>query len=530
MPTARENTPIPLNLLLIACAWLRAAINLLRIRSRGVEVSKDTVKEALVLTVGDEPTFGLLARMNAADFLAALPAPPDGPLVPSNVRPVLEGFVRAWTPETPRCTSCGLPGLTARLDRTGVDAHGVGEVCPHGSVEKPCRGRLERSAAEALTLRAWTTRREVPGGTTVDRAISPGEEIPLTNEGLRALPMKRPVLALLDGEGVEAIRWAEHLLHSPRAAVDLGGVASLAGVMDLLKADLVKKRGEGVVVNAIRAAREGALGGPFADSSCAVVVPESNGKPRVLLAYVPEDANIARQIVTHTTMVWRTDATLLDVGKIGAGENRAAVIAGWVAVADVVLVVGSADFFASDEMQQVIEPAIVRYEADKQSLRIVPVLARAFNLAQTSLERFQEMPRGRSLYRFDPIDEGLALVAEGIRLAVKALTKKTQRLVALPLDTLLELHAAALSAGLVAQRGAMLGGLSPSFIASISLASSPGAQLNVDIQTLSNNGPALLVLADGSLPIVTWLKNAIHLAGPRLESLVFKRVLATIEG
>jgi hypothetical protein len=83
--------------------------------------------------------------------------------------------------------------------------------------------------------------------------------------------------------------------------------------------------------------------------------------------------------------------------------------------------------------------------------------------------------------------------------------------------TILEIHGAALSADLSRSRDALLVGIDARFVASLALASSPGAQLLLDLGALNSVG----ALTDGTVPLHTWLANAAHSAGPRREAAVF---------
>jgi hypothetical protein len=85
--------------------------------------------------------------------------------------------------------------------------------------------------------------------------------------------------------------------------------------------------------------------------------------------------------------------------------------------------------------------------------------------------------------------------------------------------TILELHAAALSAHLSRSRDALLVGIDARFVASLALASSPGTQLLLDLGALNTVGSLL----DGTVPLHIWLTNAAHSAGLRQEAAIFAR-------
>ncbi|WP_437815467.1 hypothetical protein [Sorangium sp. So ce1078] len=83
-------------------------------------------------------------------------------------------------------------------------------------------------------------------------------------------------------------------------------------------------------------------------------------------------------------------------------------------------------------------------------------------------------------------------------------------------DAILELRSAVISAGLTESRRALLAGISAELVASLPDAAAPGAQVLTDLSALRTTG----ALADGSVPLATWLQNAVALSGPREEAAV----------
>jgi Effector-associated domain 5/Effector-associated domain 1/TIR domain len=96
----------------------------------------------------------------------------------------------------------------------------------------------------------------------------------------------------------------------------------------------------------------------------------------------------------------------------------------------------------------------------------------------------------------------------------------------LPDDAVTEIYEAAIRAGLVRSRSVLLSGVDARFVASLSSASTPSAQLYADLQELNQ----IPELSDGTVPLQAWLKNALLLAGPRTESSVFQRALEKLPG
>ncbi|MEO5729428.1 MAG: effector-associated domain EAD1-containing protein, partial [Byssovorax sp.] len=94
----------------------------------------------------------------------------------------------------------------------------------------------------------------------------------------------------------------------------------------------------------------------------------------------------------------------------------------------------------------------------------------------------------------------------------------------LPHATLLEVHEAAIGAGLNQVRGALLGGIDVALVAALPGSSTPAGQLLTDLDELNKLGR----VPDGSVPLATWLTNALVLVGPRREAGVFQDALAAL--
>ncbi len=82
-------------------------------------------------------------------------------------------------------------------------------------------------------------------------------------------------------------------------------------------------------------------------------------------------------------------------------------------------------------------------------------------------------------------------------------------------------HTAAIATGLAAARTSLFGGIPPAFVDSLPTSPSPTTQLLSDLHTLNT----LEALADGAVPLRTWLTNALALTSIRRESAVFQHAL-----
>lgn len=93
-------------------------------------------------------------------------------------------------------------------------------------------------------------------------------------------------------------------------------------------------------------------------------------------------------------------------------------------------------------------------------------------------------------------------------------------------DEILKVHAAVVSAQLVGSRDALLVGIDGRLVAGLPSAATPSDQILRDLDTLNSAS----VLADGSMPLATWLANAVAQAGPRKEGAIFRAALDRYKG
>lgn len=89
-------------------------------------------------------------------------------------------------------------------------------------------------------------------------------------------------------------------------------------------------------------------------------------------------------------------------------------------------------------------------------------------------------------------------------------------------DEILRLHAAIISAQLVASRSALLVGVDGRFVAGLPRAATPGDEILSDLGAMNEAG----ALADGSVPLAIWLKNAAARSGSRREEAIFRESLS----
>jgi nucleoside phosphorylase len=93
----------------------------------------------------------------------------------------------------------------------------------------------------------------------------------------------------------------------------------------------------------------------------------------------------------------------------------------------------------------------------------------------------------------------------------------------LPRESILSLHTATVQLRL--PRDVLLSGLDPAFVGSLPQLPTLTSQILSDLGQM--NGIARL--SNGSVPLGTWLRNAVHLAGPRREAEIFRQALAVLD-
>lgn len=106
------------------------------------------------------------------------------------------------------------------------------------------------------------------------------------------------------------------------------------------------------------------------------------------------------------------------------------------------------------------------------------------------------------------------------------LSRPAESAARLDYDDILELQQAAISARITANRSVLLVGLPADFVASLPQAAAPGAQVLADLDAINAAG----TLADGTVPLAVWLRNALALAATREETAVFRRALGRLSG
>lgn len=95
----------------------------------------------------------------------------------------------------------------------------------------------------------------------------------------------------------------------------------------------------------------------------------------------------------------------------------------------------------------------------------------------------------------------------------------------LPADDIQGIYDAAIATGLASQQEALLAGLPAAYTATLPHSGPPAARLLQTLHALN----AVPALADGTVPLVVWLRAAVALSGARIEARIFENALAELQ-
>lgn len=146
----------------------------------------------------------------------------------------------------------------------------------------------------------------------------------------------------------------------------------------------------------------------------------------VFISYAPEDQALRNELIKHLASLrhqnlihdWHDD-------QITPGTPRTATILAHLNAAQIILLLISADYLASDFCySQELEQAIARHEA--QQARVIPIILRPVNWQGTLFAKLQPLPtNAKSVTEWHPQDRAFTDIAAGIRKAIEGW--KTQR-------------------------------------------------------------------------------------------------------
>jgi hypothetical protein len=139
---------------------------------------------------------------------------------------------------------------------------------------------------------------------------------------------------------------------------------------------------------------------------------------RLFYSYSHKDKALRDQLEVHLTLLKRSGVISAWHDRlIGAGQEWQREIPDNLEQADIILMLVSADFLASDYCYGVeLARALERHKAGEAL--VIPVLARDVDLTDAPFSKLQWLPRnGRAIKRWADRDTALKDVAEGVRLA-----------------------------------------------------------------------------------------------------------------
>jgi hypothetical protein len=146
---------------------------------------------------------------------------------------------------------------------------------------------------------------------------------------------------------------------------------------------------------------------------------------RIFVSYSHRDRSFVDELQSHLSLLQRQG--LIDVwhdSEITAGAEWSQVIDQQLESADIILLLVSASFLASDFCWSVeLKRAMERHEANEAL--VIPVILRPCLWTEAPFAKFQSVPRnGKPISQFHNTDEAWVDVAAGIRKAVQKLTKE----------------------------------------------------------------------------------------------------------
>src|SRR5450755_199385 len=163
-----------------------------------------------------------------------------------------------------------------------------------------------------------------------------------------------------------------------------------------------------------------ALSGPKNDSSS--FIQESIGSLRLFYSYANEDEQLRRKLEKHLELLQRQGyITGLHKGKIEAGIEQDQEIRRLLNTAQIILLLISSDFLASDYCYSVeMMQAIARHESGEA--RVIPIILRSVDYENTPFSKLQVLPiGGKPVTSWNNRDEAFADIAREIRRAVISL-------------------------------------------------------------------------------------------------------------
>lgn len=131
----------------------------------------------------------------------------------------------------------------------------------------------------------------------------------------------------------------------------------------------------------------------------------------IFVLYAPEDAHYWQQLQKHLAELQRQNViSTYHEGSMSAGSTIAAEMQTYLDRADMVLLLVSPDFIASDRQYHYAE------QAQTAQKRIVPIIVRPCMWQDAAWGKFAALPtHGKAISQYDQLDDGFFDVARGLR-------------------------------------------------------------------------------------------------------------------
>ena len=221
----------------------------------------------------------------------------------------------------------------------------------------------------------------------------------------------------------------------------------------------------------------------------------------VFLSFAPEDQAMRDTLVMHLAQLEREGSILpWHEGKLEPGEEKTAEITRRLASADVVLLLVSANFIASNDRYEVdVKRAMERHA--RGDARVVPVVLRPCDWKSSVFGALEALPSGgKPVTTYENQDAAFAEIAEGLRAIVKGASTAAGETRARRSDRRKRAIAGTFLVGVLGASAFALLGRSESSPSNVSDPSPTGAQAVPPAPDMANQEPAVASGAGSSGP------------------------------
>jgi len=140
----------------------------------------------------------------------------------------------------------------------------------------------------------------------------------------------------------------------------------------------------------------------------------------IFIGYAEEDQVWADKFYSHLLSLSKNGYVTIWYEKLMlAGNDRMDVIKNYLSTSDILLLIVSADFFASNDCDKLIEMSIKRHEMD--NIQIVPIVVRRCHWELTALKQFTALPQNQKAIssEWNSSDEAIYQVIEELQMLIQ---------------------------------------------------------------------------------------------------------------